>query len=82
MWNPHVESHNGFLKEFCDFYNLKNLIKVPTCFENDLLLEKNDDIAETFHEFLTSVVSKLNIPCYQDPFIYSDQTENRLGTKF
>ena len=24
----------GFLKEFCDFYNLKNLMKVPTYFKN------------------------------------------------
>ena len=34
MWNPNVKSHKGFLKEFCDLYNLKNLIKVPTCSEN------------------------------------------------
>ena len=34
MWNPNVKSHKGFLKEFCDLYNLKNLIKVPTCFKN------------------------------------------------
>ena len=29
-----VEVHNGFLEEFCDLYNLKNLIKIPTCFKN------------------------------------------------
>ena len=29
--------------------------------------------------FFTSVVSKLNIPRYQDLFINSDQTENRTG---
>ena len=29
-----VEDHNGFFKEFCDLYNLKNLIKVPTSFKN------------------------------------------------
>ena len=34
MGDLNVEGHNGFLKEFCDLYNLKNLIKVPTCFKN------------------------------------------------
>ena len=46
--------------------------------EKDLILEKNDDIAETFNDFFTSVVSNLNIPRYQDPFTDSDQTENRI----
>ena len=32
--NLNVERHNGFLQEFCDLYNVKNLIKVPTCFKN------------------------------------------------
>ena len=45
--------------------------------EKDLILEKNDDIAETFNDFFTSVVSNLNIPRYQDPFADSEQTENR-----
>ena len=47
--------------------------------EKDFILEKNDDIAETFNDFLTSAVSNLNIPRYQDPFTDSDQTENRIG---
>ena len=47
--------------------------------EKDLIPEKNDDIAETFNDFFTSVLSKLNIPCYQDPFLDGDQTENRIG---
>ena len=45
--------------------------------DRDLILEKNDDIAETFNDFFTSVVSNLNIPRYQDPFTDSGQTENR-----
>ena len=47
-----------------------------TLVERDLILEKNDDIAETFNDFFTSVVSNLNIPCFRDPFTDSDQTEN------
>ena len=40
-----------------------------TLVENDfLILENNDDIVETFNDFFTSVVQKLNILCYQDPF--------------
>ena len=34
MVDLNVEGHNGFHKDFCDLYNLKNLIKVPTCFKN------------------------------------------------
>ena len=34
MGDLNVEGHKGFLKEFYYFYNLKNLIKVPTCFKN------------------------------------------------
>ena len=34
MGDLKVEGHNGFLKKFCDFYNLKNLINVPPCVNN------------------------------------------------
>ena len=34
MGDLNVEGHNSFLKEFCDLYSLKNLIKVSTCFKN------------------------------------------------
>ena len=47
--------------------------------EKDLILEKNDDIADTFNDIFTSVVSKLNIPRYQDRFIDSNQIESRVG---
>ena len=40
--------------------------------EKDFILEKNDDVAVKFNHFFTSVVSKLNIPRYQDPLIDSD----------
>ena len=33
MGDLNVEGH-GFLKEFCNLHNLKNLIEVPTCFKN------------------------------------------------
>ena len=47
--------------------------------KKDLILEKNDDIGETFNDFFTIIVSKLNIPRYQDPWIESDPTQNRIG---
>ena len=34
MGDPDVRGRNGFLKEFCDPYNLKSLIKFPACFKN------------------------------------------------
>ena len=43
--------------------------------DKDLILEKN---GETFNDFFTSAVSNLIIPCYEDPFTDSDQTENRI----
>ena len=47
--------------------------------QKDLILEKNDNVAEIFYVFFTNLVSKLNIPHYQDPFINIDQTKNRVG---
>ena len=34
MGDFNAEPHDHFLMDFCDAYNLKNLIKVPTCFKN------------------------------------------------
>ena len=47
--------------------------------EKDLILEKNDVIAEILYDFFTSVVSKSNIPRYQDLIIDSDQTDDQTG---
>ena len=47
MGDLNVEGHNGFLKEFCDLYNLKNLIKVPTCFKNPDFLTSIDVMLTT-----------------------------------
>ena len=46
---------------------------------NYFILEKNNDIAEKFHDYFTSVCSKFNIPRYQDSFTDSDQTEYCVG---
>ena len=34
MGDFNAEPHDHFLMDFCDVYNLKNLIKVPTYFKN------------------------------------------------
>ena len=34
MGDSNAETHDHFLMDFCDVHNLKNLIKVPTCFKN------------------------------------------------
>ena len=34
MGDLNAEPHDNHLKDFCDIDNLKNLIKVPTCFKN------------------------------------------------
>ena len=47
MGDLNVESRNGFLKEFCDLNNLKNLFKVPTCFYNPDFLTSIDVIMTT-----------------------------------
>ena len=63
------------------FGNISNLffsIKALTLVERDLIIEKNDNIAENFNDFFTSVVSNINISRYQDPFADSDQTENQI----
>ena len=48
MGDFNVESYNGFLKEFCHLYNLKNLIKVPTCFTE-------------YHQYILSLLSSRNL---------------------
>ena len=58
------------------FSNKSSNTKKITLVERDLLLQKNDDIAETFNDFFTSALSKLNTPRYQDPFTDCDQTVN------
>ena len=34
MGDLNAEPHDNYLKDFCDIYSLKNLIKIPTCFKN------------------------------------------------
>ena len=41
MGDFNAEPRDDFLMDFCDVYNLKNLVKVPTCFKN---LEKPTSI--------------------------------------
>ena len=36
MGDFNSESHENAMKEFCNTYNLKNLISKPTCFKNPL----------------------------------------------
>ena len=40
--NLNVEGYNSFLKEFCDGWNLKNLIKDPTCVKNPVFPTNTD----------------------------------------
>ena len=63
-------------RSFWKYINNSN--KIPLV-EKDLILEKNNDTAEIFNDFFTSVASNLNVLRYQDPFIDSDQTENKIG---
>ena len=42
MGNLNVEGHSSFLKEFCDGYNLKNLIKVATSVRNPVFPTSTD----------------------------------------
>ena len=64
-----------FLDLFSDKNSNSNKIKLV---EKDLILEKNDDIAEIFNDIFTSAVSNLSIPRYQNPFTASDQSENEI----
>ena len=57
-----VEGRNRFLKEFCYPYNLKNLIKVPTCF-------KNLDFSASIYVMLTTKYKSFHNSC---------ATENRF----
>ena len=65
--------------EFLDLFSDKNSNSNKiTLVEKDLILEKNDDIAEIFNDIFTSAVSNLSIPRYQNPFTASGQSENEI----
>ena len=64
---------------FSDKSSISNKIKLV---EKDFVLEKNDDIAEIFNDFFTSVVSNLNILRYQDPLLIVTKLRTELGTLF
>ena len=49
MGNLNIEVHNRFLQEFCDLNNLKNLIKVRTCFKNSDFPTSIDVMLTTSH---------------------------------
>ena len=53
MGDLNVEGHDGVFKEFCDLYNLKNLIEVPTCF-------KNRDFSTSIDVMLTNSYQKFS----------------------
>ena len=40
-----------------------------TLVENDLIIDQNEEIAKTFNDFFTKVVSNLNITQYGDPSV-------------
>ena len=57
MGDLNVEGYNGFFREFCDLYNIKNLIKFPTCFENpDFPTSKDVMLTTSDRSFYNSCV--------------------------
>ena len=63
------KSPGKYIKSFfCDKNSNFNKIKLV-----NLLPEKDDGIKETFNNFFTSVASKSNILCHQEPLIDGDQ---------
>ena len=55
-----AEVENNFLKEFCDLYGTKSLIKIPTCYKNsanltciDLMVTNSDESNQSFQNSCT-----------------------------
>ena len=44
-----AEVENNFLKEFCDLYGMKNLIRIPTCYKNPANPASNDLMLTNFN---------------------------------
>ena len=70
--------HNSFLKEFCDLYNLKNLIKVPTCSKNadfpanvDVMLTTHKEvfIVQIFYKMIVTVKPELHSTIYSTFYV-------------
>ena len=47
--------------------------------EQDLILEKNDNVADVRNKFFINVVSNLNIPKYHDKSVNIDYTEDTIA---
>ena len=55
MGDFNAEPHDHFLMDFCDVYNLKNLIKVPACFKKpERLTSINVMLTNSYRSFLNS----------------------------
>ena len=55
-----AEVENNFLKEFCDLYGMKSLIRIPTCYKNsanptciDLMVTNSDGSNQSFQNSCT-----------------------------
>ena len=47
--------------------------------EQDLILDKNDNVAEVLNKFFINVVSNLNIPKYHDKSVNIDHNEDPIA---
>ena len=72
MGDLNVEGHNGFLKKFCDLYNLKNLIKVPTCFKNsDFPTSIDVMLTASYRNFHNSCAIEMRLSDFHKIFNFS-----------
>ena len=49
-----------------------------TLVEENLIIDQNEEIAKTFNDFFTKVVSNLNITQYEDPSVNFEQIEDPI----
>ena len=77
MGDLNVEGHNGVFKELCDLCNLKNLIKVPTCFKNpDIPTSKGVILTTSYRSFHNSCAIETGLSDFHKMVVISRDYNN------
>ena len=78
--HENVTDNKTFWKFIKPLFSEKSLTHNKiTLFEQDLTLDKNDNVAEVLNNFFINVVSNLNIPKYHDKSVNIDDIEDPIA---
>ena len=78
--HENVTDNKAFWKSIKPFFSEKGSThEIITLVEQDLILYRNDNVAEALNKFFISVVSNLNIPKYHEKSVNIDHIEDPIA---